>query len=357
MSFETAGDLALVRAVRASKPGAWEAFVQRTGDVVYTSCCAFFAKRQAEAELEVAYVRLRADGFAALARFDGRADLEKFVALQVERGLGLRIAEMIEKDTAAAWAAFERGMARIVKGAIRRHAGLMPGQMKAGGTGTLDDLYQDFCGDQAIKRDYAALRQYKGEAGYRGYIADVVRRWFIDQTRKTPAGQRWREPKAVQGMSKIEREIYAARDRHGRTKDEVLEQFAEYPADRVKAALKQVDPHLRQRAKVDSLTAVQADGVVAERELVDPAEPVDERLDRAQKLQMIFDAVEQLPAELKLYAQLWLRLETPDAVADHMGRPVKEIYRLQERLLRVLEIQLGEGTPGAEKAASVRPSV
>ena len=323
MNFETAGDLALVRAVCAAKPGAWEVFVRRTADLVYTSCRAFFAPREAESELERAYLRLRAEGFAILARFDGRADLEKFVAIEIERGVGLRIAEIAEEDTAKAWGAFERGMAKIVKGAIRRHAGLMPGQLKAGGVGTLDDLYQDFCGDQALKRDYAALRQYKGEAGYRGYIADVVRRWFIDQTRKTPAGQRWREPKAVQAMSKIEREIFAARDRHGHSKDEVLAKFAERPARQVKAALKAVEPHLRQRARVESLSAVREDGAVSERDLVDPADPVDEALDRAQKLQMVFAAIKDLPAELKLYAQLWLRLETPDAVASHMGRPVK----------------------------------
>jgi len=127
----TADDRALVRDVLDAKPQAWDRFVRRVADTVWTACCLLTGDdaeaRNAFADIMAA---VRADGFRRLRQYGGSSRIETFVALSSRDVLAERLLRLFQLDSGErGWTAFERffdaDIARIVArrlpGADREH--------------------------------------------------------------------------------------------------------------------------------------------------------------------------------------------------------------------------------------------
>ena len=76
-----AADLAMLRAVFAHAPDAWALFVRQCQSDVYTACRMAFPDNEAKDVFVQVMAQLRADDFALLRAFDGRATISGYLRL------------------------------------------------------------------------------------------------------------------------------------------------------------------------------------------------------------------------------------------------------------------------------------
>src|SRR5262245_54664709 len=98
ISEQGATDLALLRAVLACRPGAWTKFVQQGQADVYAACRLAFPDAQANEAFVEIMGRLRADNFALLRAFDGRATLPSYLRIVLRDLLCQRVARLLVDD-------------------------------------------------------------------------------------------------------------------------------------------------------------------------------------------------------------------------------------------------------------------
>ena len=275
MSSHNASDRILVRYVVEAKPKAWDQFVHRVADAVWTACRLLTRDEPEARETFAAVVEgLRADGFRRLRAYDGSSRLETYVALVARDILAERLLRLFQSGTDG-WNAFERFFGADITRIIGRR---LPG-------GEREDLrrdaYQEIC-IALIADDFRRLKAYRGIGSFTGFVLHMVDRLLIDVIRRTVSG----------------RKMEAATS---------LPEWEEIPCDRPSPELAiqdREDEHLLSKAS-----------------------------------EVLRHAAENLSATERLYLQIVLGSgETIPArdVARLMCSPVEEIYKLKQRVMSQL---------------------
>jgi len=175
----TADDRALVRDVLDTKPQAWDRFVRRVADTVWTAC-RLLTSDEAEARDAFGDVidGFHVDGFRRLRQYDGSSRIETFVALSARDILAERMLRLFLPDSGAkGWTAFERFFGADI---IRIIARRLPG---ADREHIRQDAHQDIC-LALISDDYRRLKAYRGIGSFTGFILHMVDRLLIDFIRR-----------------------------------------------------------------------------------------------------------------------------------------------------------------------------
>jgi DNA-directed RNA polymerase specialized sigma24 family protein len=341
------GELTLITRVLAGATDAWQRFVQLTAAAAHGVVCRYYPAAEAGRETRNLYLALQADDCAILRRYRGVPVLVRYIALEADRLLSLRLVDQFRSNARQAWPIFERRFEQDIKRAITRQArGLAA-------THSTDDLYQEFC-TFLVEQDYRPITLFRGEgeASFAWYlIARVVRRWCIDQGRAPEAGGRWRMPQAILALDELAQRVFKLLDHDRATEAEVFRRLAEVPRVDVEAALDRVfkacapGSGARQRVAFQPIR-VDGDGDGAEELQVPTDDPTPEQALLAQEqTAMVAQAINALPVEEKLIIELWLKHDDLARVATLSGRDIKQVRIIKERALRRLQRTVGEKSP------------
>lgn len=333
-------DRDLVDAVVRGAAGAWENFVGRFSDSVYSFCSSIFAESELEAEYLNVFRSLRADEFAILRAYDGRASLATFLTVQLRDLLARRVLALFKEDPRRAWEAFQRCFKDILDPLKRRG----------------EDLHQDVC-VLLIENNYRRILSFDGRGSFSGYVRRVIDRLCLDLRRASDGRRRLPEP--ILRLPPLEQEIYRQVHWRGcRERDlaDILRDKAGncYTPARVAQALatlrntvlRQRDPAVREV----SLAAPDGDDGGWELELVDftyaPETALleaEERRSQERHGALLESALAQLPAEQALYVRLRFFSEPEKSareIARLMGRAEREIYRIRQQVIARLKTAL-----------------
>ena len=324
-------------AVFAGEPEAIAEFLREIAPTVW-GCCFYAAEDEAEAhEIFLDMMgRLRANNFALVGDYDGRASLESFIALNVRELLAHRMLQLLTTNADRAWRAFTRLFEPDLLRLIRRR---IPG---AQSDATRQDAYQQIA-LALIDKDYARLKSYCGSGSFAGFVLRTADRLLIDYLRTTSC--RRRLPSPIAKASRLEREVFKlvrweGLPEHAHLIFERLSGIAENEAE-VAAALERVKfCQGNQGHRVVRLASEQEERIAAD--LPSPEEELanfegETRLRAA--LSVLNRALEGLDEPERLYVTIVLASgETPPSreIAEAMHRPVEDIYRLKQRVMKRL---------------------
>ncbi len=354
------GDRALVRAALAGQPAAAETLIHRIADRV-RAICRVIGRDEAEAResFSVILAGLQANGFARLRPYEGRGRLDTFVALVSRELLAERLLQVFHSDARRGWTAFERlfevEFRRLI---LRRLPG--PGYEEA-----RRDAYQEIC-LALIEDDYRRIKAYGGTGSFAGFILRMADRLAIDHVRCIAS--RRRLPAAIERLAPLDRELFklmhwrrlpavphpllsALRGRFDPMPDLAAIESA---LARIRASLPDGPERSRgQRRETVTRSSIPGEllddvvgegGSSPEEILID----LQDQRELIRALEVLRQAAKHLPAADRLYLSIALGGEqAPPAreIARLMQRPVEEIYKLKQRVLR----RLGEAI--AEDAA------
>jgi RNA polymerase primary sigma factor len=288
---------------------------------------------------------LKADGYARLAAFDGRARLSTYLAIVARDVLADRLARSFVEAPQRAWVRFERFFGADIR---RRVAQRFPRD-----TGGREDSYQEVC-LRLIEDDYRRIRAYDGHGSFTGYVLTVVERILIDLLRRE--APRRRLPAAVARLSPLDQQVYTAIvwDRHpvdpdrlamvlrGRLESDPDAAEVRMAVERV-ARLAPLAPAAPAAEMVSLDTsgedgeafAVADSGITPEEHLLE----AEEEQTRTGLLAAVKAAADKLPADERLYLQLVFSATDPlpaREIARLMHLPVQDVYRLKQRAQRWL---------------------
>jgi len=358
MRADAASDLALVRAVLAGEPAACETFLRRVADTIWTAC-RVLSRHEPDARHAFAAVAagLREDGFQRLRPFDGRSRIEAFVTLLTRDLLAQHMLRLFQEDRRRGWSAFEAMFQADIRRLIQRR---LPGQAQEE---TRRDAYQEVC-VALIDDDYRRLRAYGGVGSFTGFILHMVDRLLIDFIRSFSA--RRRAPAAIKRLSPLDQEVFKLVHWEGAAPQvEVLaavlaRRLRPIPdAAEITAALNRVQRSLPAGYRATADTAIRLTSLADAPELGEdgaeggPAVPspeetaIDQEGERLLALAagVIRDVAATLPEADRLYLRIALGSAEPlpaREMARLMQRPVEEIYKLKQRVLKRLKDALGD---------------
>jgi RNA polymerase primary sigma factor len=349
-----ATDLAMLRAVFAHDADAWAQFVRRYQGDVYTACRMAFPDNEAKDVFVQVMVQLRADDFALLRAFDGRATLSGYLRLVLRDVLSERVARLLSENPERGWRAFEHFFKRDLLRIIARY---FPA---AAGDGD-EDIYHDVV-STLIEDGYRRIRAYDGQGSFGGYVLRIVNNLCIDRLRKDVP--RRRLPAAIQRLSAAEQEVFRQL------------YWENCPEHQLGAALRAHKVELGAEAMAAAVVAVRAalprdfsagdedkrprlvalpgttEGRTGESELPDerptPEDAViahEDEVTLEQASGALRAAVARLPQDIRLYLQYVMagdRDLPPRDIAKLMARPVTDIYRLRQQAERLLRQALSE---------------
>jgi RNA polymerase primary sigma factor len=364
-SAQGAADLAVVRALFAGKPGAWDAFVLLIKDDVYTACRLACPADEVDRAFTEILAQLHADNFARLAKYDGRASLSSYLRLELRDLLAQQLVRRFVRDRNAGWHVFEAFFKADIVRLITRY---FPSSLG----GSDEDKYQDIVA-LLIEDDYRRLRAYDGHGSFGGFVLGIVRNLCIDLLRKELP--RRRLPAAIKRLPELEQEVFRQIYWSDCPPDELAARLAKKSAlsggpaavaralESVKAAL---PPNYRAERETERprLVPLAAGGSDEGAEIADErdspeehmlAREEDESLEQASLA--LRDVIATLPSEIRLYVQLNMSYDPPlppREIARRMARPVVEIYRLRQHAERALERALSENA-AVKKWLNVRP--
>ena len=347
---DAAGDHKLVRAVLAGDPAAAARFLRAIADTVWSAC-----RRLTRDELEArdAYAAvcagLQADGFKRLRPYDGRSRLTTFVALVSRDLLAQRLQRLFYEDAQRGWRAFEGFFQADMSRLIQRR---LPGQSH---DETRRDAYQEIC-VALIADDYRRLKAYNGSGSFSGFVLHVVDRLLVDFIRSF--SMRRRAPAAIARLPALEQEIFRCVHWQGVSADaaalmKILAQRIRPPptAQAVAAGLARVQrclpsgyaaPASSRLVSLADAPEFAEDGSggpsVASPEEIAIEGEAENLLSTAAA--MLRDVAATLSEEERLYIEIALGGAEPlpaREVALLMRRPVEEVYKLKQRVLKHLK--------------------
>ena len=340
---------ALVNAVLAGEVGAARKFLEH----VSTALWSIVVKLAGDgADGEAAFLRivasLKADDYARLRGFDGRARLTTYLSLVVRDILADQLAGQFSRAPHEAWQQFSRYFETDIRSRIGRQ---WPSKLGRAGR---EDAYQEVC-LKLIEDDFRRIRAYGGRGSFTGYILTVVDRILIDLVRRDMP--RRRLPAAVARSAPLDQAIYEA----------VVWEGCPQDADRLAAALRgrlAPDPTAAEIAEAVARLA----GIVRLERAPPPVEAVsldvllgeggalsitesaptpedylllfEEEQRRAGLVAAVNVAAEKLPPGERLYLQILFSANEPlpaRDIAKLMGCPVEEVYRLKQRTQKWLK--------------------
>jgi RNA polymerase primary sigma factor len=342
-------DLTLVRAVLARDGSATESFLRRIGDVVW-QVSRLLTGDEANARHAFTHVLagLRADQFARLRNYDGRSRLETYVAAAARDLLAQRVLQLLRHDPRKGWIAFEKFYANDIRRVILRR---LPGTSYEE---TRKDAYQEICA-AFVADDYRRLSSFNGAGSFSGFVLHAADRLLIDFIRTFRS--RRRMPAAVARLSAFDQTIFRLVYWQEKPADPhllatSLDGFDPRPsADDIAASLARLRACLpadyvpaSQAMRVTSLTETETEQ--ADRDGLSPEENLIAQ-DDERRIAAAVDALNAAAAELAEADRIYIRIvlgstEPPPAreIARLMGRPVADIYKLKQRVLKQLKAGL-----------------
>jgi RNA polymerase primary sigma factor len=353
-SPQGAADLEMLRAVFAHKPDAWARFVRQCQGDVYTACRLAFPDNEAEEVFVQVMAQLRADDFALLRAFDGRARVSAYLRLVLRDVLSERVARLLSENPERGWRAFEHFFKRDMQRAITRY-------FPAAGEGE-DDIYHDVV-STLIEGNYRRILAYDGQGSFGGFVLRIVNNVCIDRLRKDVP--RRRLPAAIARLPETEQEVfrqlYWEKCPEQQLGTALRARKVELSADAMAAAVAAVRAALPRNfsaSEEDRPRLVALPGSSEERsgesELPDDRPtPEDAVLARQEEETLeqatgaLRAAIARLPQEIRLYLQHVMagNGELPAReIAKLMARPVTEIYRLRQQAERLLRQALSENS-------------
>lgn len=348
-----AADLEMLRAVFAHRPDAWALFVRQCQGDVYTACRMAFPDSEAKDVFVQLMAQLRADDFALLRAFDGRAAVSAYLRLVLRDLLSDRIARLLSEHPERGWRAFEHFFKRDLLRIIARY---FPGA----GVGE-DDIYHDIV-SALVEDDYRRIVAYDGQGSFGGFVLRIVNNLCIDRLRKDVP--RRRLPAAIQRLPVAEQEVFKLLYWEDCPEHQLSAALrarkVELDAEAIAAAIKTVRAALPRnfnasdedsRPRLVALPGA-AEGRSGEGDLPDerptPEDSViahedEETLEQATGA--LKAAIGRLPQEIRLYLQYVMSGDgqlPAREIAKLMARPVTEIYRLRQQAERMLRQALSE---------------
>ncbi len=346
-------DLEMLQAVFAHQPGAWARFVGRCQGDVYGACRLAFTGNDANDAFIDMMARLRADDFALLRAFDGRAAFSSYLRLVLRDLLSQRIARLLSDNPERGWRIFEHFFKRDMLRIVARY---FP-------TTDDDDIYHEVAA-ALIENGYRRVLAYDGQGSFGGFVLRIVTNLCIDLLRKDLP--RRRLPAAIKRLPEAGQEVFRQL------------YWEQCPEQRLDAALRAHKIELDAPSLAATIAAVRASlprnfsageevrrprlvalpGTAEDRsgagEISDERPtPEDAAIAREEEeiLEQATDAlkaaVAHMPQDIRLYLQYVMSgngaLPARD-IARLMARPVTEIYRLRQQAERLLRQALADNT-------------
>lgn len=328
------------------------ALTQAVADPVWTAC---LRVTNGQAETEAAFrdvmTALRADAFARLKGYDGRARLRVYVALVVRDLLSERVVKLLALDAERGWRAFEAFFSDDMRRMILR---MLPGNDHQQNR---EDAYQSVC-EALLKNDLQRLRAYSGRGSPSGFILHVIENLVIDYVRTIVP--RRRLPAAIQRLAALDQAVFRLLywERLAPEASALLARLtgAEAPLTvaavaeaifRVRAALPS-GYHAEGPGQTIDISA--ADDAVLAGGAEDFAVPTPEDrlvagqaaglLERA--LAALQEALPRLDALERLYLQLALTGAPAREIAPLLGLPVEAVHKLAQKVKKRLREDIGD---------------
>ena len=332
-------DLILIQAVLRNERGAWDRFVRRFSDLVYSYCSSIFSSPDLDAEYLAVFRQLQADDFALLRAYDGRAQFDTYLNLRLRELVTARILALFKENPGCAWEAFQRYFKELLEPLKRRS----------------EDLYQNVC-FHLIDNNYRRILGFNGRGSFAGYIRRVIDNLCFDLRRQS-RGRR-RLPEAVRRLPALGQEIYRQLYWNGSRKADLPDMLRDemgnpYGPERIEQALAQLrNTPLRpvELVREESLVSMSGDG--EESELPDSTYAPETLLVEAEENRSneryyaaLKEALNALPTELRLYLRLRFYSDppkSPSEIARLMARPERDIYRIRQQAISVLKMALRE---------------
>ena len=190
----------LLGAALRGDAGAAATLTRAVADLVWTACLRVTQDRtETEAAFRDVMASLRADGFARLKGFDGRARVRVYTTLVVRDLLSERVVKLLALNADTGWRAFEAFFSDDMRRIILRN---LPGKDQQQNR---EDAYQSVC-EALLKNDLQRLRAYSGRGSPSGFILHVIENLVIDYVRTILP--RRRLPAAIQRLSTLDQSVF-----------------------------------------------------------------------------------------------------------------------------------------------------
>jgi RNA polymerase sigma factor (sigma-70 family) len=345
----------LLAAARRGDAAAADALACGLADLAWTACRHVTANgADAEAAFGDVMTALRADGFARLKGYDGRASVEIYAALAVRDLLSERAIKLLAIDGERGWRAFEAFFGPDIQRMLTR---MLPG---AGNQQNREDGYQSVC-EAMVRNEFQRLRAYSGRGSPSGFVLRTIENLIIDFVRTIIP--RRRLPAAIERLAELDQAVFRLICWNRFEADAALlaqrlacagnapPSAAEVAGaiDRVRRALPRGyyqeprgDEQATSLSAVDDVTVASGAEDFAVRT---PEENLIESqthglLDGA--LDVLQQALPKLAAGERLYLQLALTGRPAREIARITGCPVEEIHKVAQKLKRRLREEMGE---------------
>lgn len=354
MTVRTDPERELLEAAFREDAAAAANLMRALADLAWTACtCVTRNGAETEAAFREVMTALRADGFARLKGFDGRARVRVYAVLVVRDLLSERVVKLLALDADTGWRSFEAFFAEDIRRIIQRNLPGMDHQQNR------EDAYQAVC-EALLKNDLQKLRAYSGRGSPSGFILQVIENLVVDYVRTIVP--RRRLPASIQRLSTLDqanfRLLYWERlapdprillPHIPRSETQPTAAELAEAVIRVRAALPpgySADGH--GSAKMIDISA--ADETLLGGGSGDWAEPTPEdRLIEGQEaglldqaLAVLRQALPRLSANERLYLQYALHGYPAREIARLAELPVETVHKLAQRVKKTLREEIGE---------------
>jgi RNA polymerase primary sigma factor len=356
----------LLRGVLAGDAAAAEDFFRVTADVLW-SLCRRIARDHAQAleAFDTVCQGLAENGFERLRAYDGRSRLTTFVALLCRDLLAQRLMQLLREDAETGWGAFEAFFRADLERLIRRR---LPGSAHAE---TRREAWQEICAG-LLAEECRRLRSFTGAGSLIGFVLHTADRLLLDFIRTF--SMRRRMPAAVARLPVLEQEIFrcvywqcAAADAEGLSRVLVDRVHPAPGLEMVAAALENVRGALPAGYAAGSATnrfvSLSHAPDLAEGQTSADAQSPEDHLVGMEEEQLLSAAVAvlrkvaaTLPRAERDYVRITLAGVEPlpaREVARLMQRPVEDIYKLKQSVLRRLREAIADHAEVRKWRASV----
>lgn len=359
MRTQSADDRVRIAALTGGDPSLAAHFLKQIAPTVWTACLLLTGEDgEAREAFRDVTAKLAADNFARLRDYTGKGTLESFVALTARDLLSERMLQTLHADREKGWRAFEKLFEADFHRLIRKR--LMGAQFEE----ERREAYQAIS-LALIDEDCHRLKAYDGSGSFSGFVLRTADRLLIDFVRGLI--RRRRIPQAIARMPALEREIFKLL--HWEKIPEQPETLAPYLATRLNdrsTPAEIADALARVKAHAENLQATppQSRSDIDLDELADaPESSPEEQLVRSEEdkqlgaaVDVLTRAIETLPESERLYLTIVLNAgETPPSreIAALMQRPVEDIYRMKQAVLKRLRDLIAEDSAVKNWRASV----
>jgi RNA polymerase primary sigma factor len=344
-------DQKMLQAALRGDAEAAAALTRSAADLVWSAC---LRVTRAHAETEEAFrdviTGLRAEGFARLKGYDGRACVRVYMALVVRDLLSERVVKLLALDAERGWRAFEAFFSDDMRRMCLR---MLPGNDHQQDR---EDAYQSVC-EALLKNDLQRLRAYSGRGSPSGFILHIIENLVIDYVRTVLP--RRRLPAAIARLCELDQSIFRLLYWQRIAPDPAILLDHLAPAEARPTATAVAEAIVRVRAALPSGYYAQTPGqtidISAADEYVlaggaeDFAVPTpEEQLVEGQAASLLDQAVAalqqalpQLEAAERLYLQLALDGLPAREIAPLLGLPVENIHKLAQRVKKRLREEIG----------------